>query len=177
MKKMLIGLGCYLATSFFSVNANELEIRMKDLTTEANLGVITLVPTPYGVLFDIKLEGLPYGTHGFHIHTFPSCEPQVVNEELILGGAAGGHYDPQMTNKHGSPWSYSNHLGDLPALYVDRQGRAVNAVLAPRLRLEDLSRRSLVIHQGSDNYADQPNTNGGSGSRIACGVIGYIKRK
>jgi Cu-Zn family superoxide dismutase len=31
--------------------------------------------------------------------------------------------------------------------------------------------RSLMIHAGGDNYADQPAPLGGGGTRVACGVI------
>jgi superoxide dismutase, Cu-Zn family len=32
--------------------------------------------------------------------------------------------------------------------------------------------RSLIIHAGGDNHADQPAPSGGGGARVACGVIG-----
>ena len=38
------------------------------------------------------------------------------------------------------------------------------------VKLADFSGRSLMIHEGGDNYSDQPE-NGGGKSRIACGVI------
>jgi superoxide dismutase, Cu-Zn family len=44
-------------------------------------------------------------------------------------------------------------------------------VVAPRLKVSDLKGRSLIIHANPDNYSDQPEPLGGSGARIACGVI------
>ena len=41
---------------------------------------------------------------------------------------------------------------------------------APNLKLSDIAGRALVIHEGGDNYSDQPE-NGGAKGRIACGVI------
>lgn len=46
-----------------------------------------------------------------------------------------------------------------------------HAVLAPRLKLDDLRARSLMIHIGGDNHADHPMPLGGGGGRLACGVM------
>lgn len=48
---------------------------------------------------------------------------------------------------------------------------ATQPVLAPRLKLSDLSGRALMIHAGGDNHSDQPAMLGGGGARIICGVI------
>jgi Cu-Zn family superoxide dismutase len=37
--------------------------------------------------------------------------------------------------------------------------------------MSDVKGRSLMIHAGGDNYADQPAPLGGGGARVACGVI------
>jgi Cu/Zn superoxide dismutase len=84
--------------------------------------------------------------------------------------AAGGHYDPQATGKHGLPWG-DGHLGDRPALYVAADGQAAYPVLAPRLKAADVHGRSLMVHAGADNHADHPAPLGGGGIRFACGVI------
>jgi Cu/Zn superoxide dismutase len=69
----------------------------------------------------------------------------------------------------GGPYG-KGHLGDLPALEVDNNGNASLPLLAPRLHLVKLKNHALIIHAGSDNYADIPTKLGG-GTRIACGVI------
>jgi len=84
--------------------------------------------------------------------------------------AAGGHYDPASTGKHEGPYG-NGHLGDLPALYVAADGKATLPVLAPRLKVSDIKGRSLMIHAGGDNYSDAPALLGGSGARVACGVV------
>ena len=43
-------------------------------------------------------------------------------------------------------------------------------VPAPRLKLSDVQGRALVIHEGGDNYSDNPENGGGKG-RVACGVV------
>ncbi len=136
----------------------------------AEAGTIAVSETPYGTVFTPDLSGLTPGLHGFHIHQNPSCMPKEKNGKMVAGLAAGGHADPKGTNKHGTPWG-DGHLGDLPPLYVDADGKATQPVLAPRVKLADLKGRSLMIHAGGDNHSDSPAPLGGGGARMACGVI------
>lgn len=140
--------------------------------TGRSLGTVTVKETPYGLVFTPALSGLAPGMHGFHVHTNPSCDPGQQDGKPVAALAAGGHLDPKKTGKHGAPWDDEAHLGDLPALYVDAEGKASYPVLAPRLKsLSDLKGRSLMIHQGGDNHSDHPAPLGGGGARTACGVI------
>jgi Cu-Zn family superoxide dismutase len=126
------------------------------------IGTITATESPYGVLLTPNLHGLPPGPHGFHIHENPSC----LDNEM----AAGDHLDPAHSKQHLGPYG-KGHVGDLPALEVDNNGNASLPLLAPRLHLVKLKNHALIIHAGSDNYADIPAKLGGGGARIACGVI------
>jgi Cu-Zn family superoxide dismutase len=134
------------------------------------IGTIVVSTSPYGLVFTPALTGLPTGLHGFHVHENASCAPMEKDGKLVAALAAGGHYDPTASKRHGLPWG-DGHLGDLPALYVDGSGTATNPVLAPRLKMEDVQGRSLMIHMGGDNHADHPAPLGGGGARLACGVI------
>lgn len=134
------------------------------------LGEIRVYPSEHGLVFHPDLQELSPGLHGFHLHENPSCDVKVDGESLVPAGAAGSHYDPDGHQRHGHPWN-SGHLGDIPALYVNEDGTATSPVLAPRLRMDDLKGRSLVIHAGGDNYSDDPAPLGGGGPRVACGVI------
>lgn len=134
------------------------------------IGEVTIAETEFGLVFTPALSGLSAGLHGFHVHQNASCEPAESNGTVTPAGAAGGHYDPDNAGAHGTPWG-DGHLGDLPALYVDSDGAATHPVLAPRLKMSDLSGRALMIHAGGDNYSDQPQALGGGGGRVACGVI------
>lgn len=136
----------------------------------APVGRVVIAESAYGLVFTPELAGLPPGLHGFHVHENPSCEPKEKDGKMVPALAAGGHYDPAGSKKHGTPWG-DGHLGDLPAIYVDHAGKATNPVLAPRLKLADLKGRSLMIHVGGDNHADHPAPLGGGGARLACGVI------
>lgn len=134
------------------------------------VGTVALADSSYGLVLTPALQGLPPGVHGFHVHEKGSCAAQEVGGKLVPGAAAGGHYDPQGTGRHGTPWG-DGHLGDLPALFVDAEGRASTPVLAPRLKLADVAGHALMVHAGGDNHADHPAPLGGGGARIACGVI------
>ena len=135
-----------------------------------SVGQVAVSETAYGVVFSPSLAGLPPGLHGFHVHENPSCEPKEKDGKMVPALAAGGHYDPAATKRHGLPWG-DGHLGDLPALFVDAVGNANNPVLAPRLKITDVMGRSLMVHAGGDNHADHPAPLGGGGARMACGVI------
>jgi Cu-Zn family superoxide dismutase len=143
------------------------------LTASGNgdaVGTVTITETRYGLVFTPALTGLPPGFHGFHVHDKGSCAPAQVDGKTVPGQAAGGHYDPANTKKHGLPWG-DGHMGDLPGLVVDASGAATNPVLAPRLKFADVKGRALMVHMGGDNHSDTPAPLGGGGARMACGVI------
>lgn len=148
--------------SFSATHAAQLSATVN--TTGADqktVGEIVFTETPYGLLISPTLSGLPAGLHGFHLHQHPNCTDH--------GMSAGGHYDPTNTNTHQGPYG-KGHLGDLPVLYVTDDGQANTSVLAPRLKLKDLTGLTVMIHADGDNYTDTPPL-GGGGARIACGVI------
>ena len=128
-----------------------------------NIGDIKIDPVRCGVLITPTLHDLTPGIHGFHIHEHATCANKAM--------AAGGHLDPAKTEKHEGPYKKEGHLGDLPVLIVNEEGRATLPVLAPNLTLSKLKNHALMIHEGGDNYADHPEKLGGGGARIACGVI------
>jgi Cu-Zn family superoxide dismutase len=134
------------------------------------IGTITISEGPKGLVFTPRLAGLAPGLHGFHVHQNPDCSAGMKDGKQVPGLAAGGHYDPAMAGRH-EGHEGKGHLGDLPALTVGADGKAVTAVTAPRLKMADVKGRSLMIHAGGDNYSDQPAPLGGGGARAACGVI------
>jgi superoxide dismutase, Cu-Zn family len=127
------------------------------------IGQITFKNKSNGLLIIPALRDLPPGIHGFHLHDHPSCEQE--------GKAAGGHFDPHHTEKHLGPNNSAGHLGDLPALQVNKAGIANQPVFVTHLHENDLRGHALIIHAGGDNYSDFPKPLGGGGDRIACGVI------
>jgi Cu-Zn family superoxide dismutase len=87
------------------------------------------------------------------------------------GALAGGHLDARKTGTHAGP-DGAGHEGDLPPLVVGADGKASTPVMTKRLALQDLQGKALMVHEGGDNFSDQPKPLGGGGKRIACGVIG-----
>ncbi len=133
-------------------------------------GTITLHDTAEGLQLKLKLSGLTAGEHGFHVHENGSCAPGEKDGAKAAGIAAGSHFDPATTKAHKGP-SGEGHKGDLPKLIVDDKGNAGETLTASSLKLEDVAGRTLMIHEGGDNYSDAPKPLGGGGARIACGVI------
>lgn len=152
-------------------SAAELSVSMHKVTAQAvgeKLGQIIIGETPSGVSFNIDVSGIGAGPHGFHVHENGSCEPGLNADKPEAAHAAGAHFDPDQTKSHKGPEG-KGHKGDLPLLTATDKG--VKAVVnADHIKLADLRGRSLMIHEGGDNYTDTPQ-NGGGSARIACGVI------
>lgn len=143
------------------IAAAEVTVLVKNTKDQKPMGQVVFSKSPYGLLVKPDLSTLPPGLHGFHLHQHPDCGDH--------GDKAGAHFDPMKTNTHQGPYA-NGHLGDLPVLYVDKEGKANTSVLAPRIKLSDLKGLSLMIHANGDNYSDNPPL-GGGGARVACGVI------
>lgn len=134
------------------------------------IGTVTIADGPAGAVIKPALAGLPPGPHGFHVHEHGSCQPTATGPPVPAGGA-GGHFDPQGTGRHAGPRG-DGHLGDLPVLQVAGDGTAAATLTAPRIAdAAALRGKALMIHQGGDNYSDQPAPLGGGGNRIACGIL------
>ena len=153
--------------------ADKLSIKVHAISADGvgeTIGIVTAVDTEDGLLLTPDLTGLPPGEHGFHIHQNPSCETAEKDGNAVAGLAAGGHYDPEGTGSHKGP-EKEGHLGDLPVLVVDADGKATKSVVAPRLTVAKIKGRALMVHAHGDNFSDTPKPLGGGGARIACGVI------
>ncbi len=104
-------------------------------------------------------DGRPQiGPHGFHIHEHGNCQ---VGDPADPFTAAGGHWNPTH-QPHG------NHAGDFPVLFSNH-GRACMSFFTDKFCVEQVIGRSVIIHQGPDDFRTQPA--GGSGKRLACGAI------
>jgi Cu-Zn family superoxide dismutase len=158
--------------------ADDITVKMYAVSAKGigeEIGTIRAVDTKKGLMLVPRLADLSPGEHGFHLHTNPSCNPMGAGGKRGAGLAAGGHFDPEKTGKHEGP-AGSGHLGDLPVLTVNAEGKATKAVVAPRLKVDDLWGHALMIHAGGDNYSDQPKALGGGGARVACGRIVKAKK-
>ena len=134
------------------------------------VGEIKLSDSSKGLRIDTDLYNLPMGYHGTHIHEYGSLLPSKKGSKIIAGGQAGSHYDPDGAGFHGSPNGHG-HRGDLPRIHADEEGESKQTLYAPRLKLEELIGRSIIIHRYGDNYSDTPLPNGGGKERMAGGII------
>lgn len=116
-----------------------------------------------------EITGLAPGKeHGFHVHEVGECM-------LPDFKSAGEHFNPTK-DPHGGPKSKARHLGDIANAKADENGRATIDVSLKGATLGDtddgpaeILGKALVVHAMPDDYKTQPS--GGSGARIACGVI------
>ena len=162
-----------LASAGSARAAKSIKVTMNEITAEGvgkSIGTITVKQTKDGVTLEPKLKGLTPGEHGFHIHENPSCTPAEKDGKMTAGQSAGGHFDPAGTKAHKGPGG-GGHKGDLPKLVVSDKGEAKDKLEVAGLTLDDFKGKSLMIHEGGDNYSDTPKPLGGGGARIACGVI------
>lgn len=122
-----------------------------------------------GVSITGELAGLTPGTeHGFHVHETGDCS-------AADASSAGGHFNPHNA-QHGPPTVAQNerHLGDMPNVVADENGRSAITAAIPGATLRDggvndLIGKAVVVHAQRDDYVTQPS--GDAGGRITCGVI------
>ena len=142
--------------------------RITDGGVGDKIGTIVVSEGKGGVSFKVSVTGLPKTERGFHVHEKGDCGPAMKDGKMTAGQAAGPHFDPEAKKSHKGPKG-AGHKGDLPLLKGTEKGIS-QTVTAPRLKLADVQGRALVIHEGGDNYSDNPENGGGKG-RVAYGVI------
>ncbi len=131
------------------------------------VGTASLVESTFGGLLVLKLNGLPPGTHGLHIHSNGACDPPAFT-------SAGPHLNPG-NRQHGQRNPQGPHLGDLPNVSAKPDGSVDTTIalgaelLKPGVIGSGSSARSLVVHANADDLRTDPS--GNSGERIACGVL------
>ena len=127
-------------------------------------GTVRFYQTGRGVLVYAEVRGLPYSdlpcqgrVFGFHIHSGTGCTG---NADDPFADALS-HFDPD-----GCEHPY--HAGDLPPLFGNH-GFALSLFLTDRFTVEGVLGRTVILHDHPDDLTTQPS--GGSGAKIACGVI------
>lgn len=146
------------------------------------IGRAVLEESENGVLIKLKVSALPPGELAIHIHEKGQCTPV----ERAGGPSpqnyfsdAGSHFNPH-DHEHGLMHEEGPHAGDLPNIFVTREGVAEAHIFNDRVTLseEDDTDRAglfdddgsaLIIHAGADDYHSQPT--GQAGDRVACAVI------
>jgi Cu-Zn family superoxide dismutase len=132
------------------------------------IGRASLLQSREGALLVLKLQRIPPGTHGLHVHDTGTCTPPGFE-------SAGPHLNPAK-KKHGSRNPAGSHAGDLPNVHADAKGvidttlTLSRDLLTPALLGAEGAPRALVLHAKADDLMTDPS--GNSGDRIACGVLG-----
>jgi Cu-Zn family superoxide dismutase len=133
-----------------------------------SVGMATFRDATGGVLVSVEVKGLTPGLHAVHVHAVGKCEGPGFT-------SAGGHFNPAQ-KKHGLKSPEGPHAGDMPNMYVSKDGSGRFEVLNDNISLKpgdrsvfDADGSALVIHVGVDDYVTDPT--GNAGDRVACGVI------
>lgn len=139
----------------------------------AEVGTVEAEPVGGGLRVIVKVEKMPPGDHGVHIHAAGSCN--AAGSEAFAD--AGPHFDPGNTNRHAG-LNGDGHAGDLGNIQVGGDGKGKLDVVAHNLDLApgkgDVMGKSLIVHAKSDNLTDKPE-GGGSDGRLACAVLEQAK--
>jgi superoxide dismutase, Cu-Zn family len=142
------------------------------------------------VTISVQLPHDQAGTiHGIHVHANDKpengegCQADPSQPASTHFVTVDGHYSP-------SGGSHGHHTGDLPAVFVNHEGRGWMQFLTDQFQADELLGRAVILHAAADNYGNVPageatnqytpndpaateltaNT-GNAGARIGCGVI------
>jgi Cu-Zn family superoxide dismutase len=123
------------------------------------------------VTITLAVSGLKPGLHGVHLHAVGKCTPDFA--------AAGGHFDPGPAGNPDPDANHPFHMGDLPQLVVNANGKGVERMVTTRVTLSDgplsifdADGTAIIIHANADQGITGEARSGVSGGpRIACGVI------
>ncbi|MGE0629150.1 MAG: superoxide dismutase family protein [Hyphomicrobiaceae bacterium] len=148
-------------------------------------GTVEIKQLAHGTLFVADLKNLPPGEHAFHVHERAACDAPDFK-------TAGSHYNPQKA-EHGFDNPGGPHAGDLPNIYVAKDGTAraelYSTLLSLRPRngvrsasatkngsgtsmagpfpLLDSDGSAIMVHAHADDYRSMDS----AGARLACGII------
>jgi superoxide dismutase, Cu-Zn family len=169
-KMKMIGLVGVIFLLSYTVNASVQNRARADIKNAEGktVGTASLRETKDGLLIIVNANGLPEGLHAVHIHSIGKCEGPAFT-------SAGGHFNP-LNKKHGLKNPDGPHAGDLPDMYVNKDGVGRYEALLESMTLGsgetsifDSDGSAIVIHATADDNMTDPA--GNSGDRIACGVI------
>jgi superoxide dismutase, Cu-Zn family len=183
MKRSIVGLfslaGALVLSMSTGVRAADNPVATIRIEGPGILGQAKLVEfAPGFVRVDVRVNADPRvltpGLHGIHFHAIGSCA-----SGAAPFSEAGGHFDPgPFSSSLPVEANHPYHLGDLPNLVVDQQGRGRLRTITSRITLVDspttifdADGTAVIIHELTDQIAaggTGPQTGGG---RLACGVI------
>ena len=171
LSALLIVGGCGRGDAKLPVSGEKMQlVTAPILNTEGNqIGEVSFTEEEDGVVIALAAEGLTPGTKGIHLHETGVCTPPDFT-------SAGSHFNPQK-KEHGFENPKGFHLGDLPNIEVDAEGKVSAKMKNNEITLKsgadnsilDSDGSALVIHEKADDYKTDPS--GNSGARIACAAV------
>ncbi|CAM4359952.1 superoxide dismutase family protein [Zobellia roscoffensis] len=131
-------------------------------------GEITFTQNDDEVVLKAEFTGLEEGSHAIHLHENADCSS---ND----GKSAGGHWNP-VDERHGK-WGDEKgyHKGDIGNFEADANGNATVDFSTDQWCIgcddntKNILGRSVIVHQGTDDFTSQPS--GDAGSRVGCASI------
>lgn len=165
MKKIVFLL---FVSSLISCQHSQLEIGLNPKSGSTATGFALFDEHNGNVRLNVTLRGLSEGTHAIHIHEKADCSAQD-------GTSAGGHWNPTFAS-HGA-WGDENgyHKGDVGNFEVGSDGighvffETDQWCLGCEDETKNILGKSIVVHQGADDFVSQPS--GAAGARISCAGI------
>lgn len=161
---------CMFVVMIALAGCNQQEARTIDIynASEDKTGTVKLSEKEDGVQAKVKVEGLSSGFHGVHVHEYAHCSGSDFKD-------AGSHFNPT-GEKHGLMNADGAHVGDLPNIEADTDGKLNGEVMIEEATLLDGKNSllngkgtSIVITEEADDGMKQPS--GDSGKRLMCGTI------
>lgn len=173
MKKILLSIVLIIAviigckTNSSNGVTNKLNVTFEPKSDSKVSGKGTFTEKNGEVTFVANFKKLKPGIHAIHIHEKSDCS-------AADGSSAGGHWNPTF-KKHGKLGDGESHKGDIGNFTTDEYGNGTIMITTKEWCIgcgdatKDILGKSLIVHQGPDDYVSQPA--GNSGARVACSAI------
>src|ERR1700726_4179899 len=150
-----VGMTAMLLTALVRPAAAQSAIAQLRDTNRQDVGTVSLLQTPAGVLLKLSLKGMPPGEHAFHIHAVGKCEPPSFD-------SAGPHFHPG--NRHRGIMVGPGHGGDMPNLHIPPSGSLEVELIDTAITIDSVKPNSVfhpdgtavIIYSGKDDYRTDP---------------------